>query len=72
LRDEPQLALDAWVEAIPYRETRRYTRRVLQAYGFYRWLDTSEVASLPLEIPIALRKPTAANASQPVVVSDNR
>jgi soluble lytic murein transglycosylase len=72
LRDEPQLTLDAWVEAIPYRETRRYTRRVLQAYGFYRWLDTGEVASLPLEIPIALRKPTAANLSQPVVVSDNR
>jgi len=71
LRDEPQLALDAWVEAIPYRETRRYTRRVLQAYGFYRWLDTGEVASLPLEIPAALRKPTAS-LSQPVVVSDNR
>jgi soluble lytic murein transglycosylase len=72
LRDDPQLALDAWVEAIPYRETRRYTRRVLQAYGFYRWLDTGEIASLPLEIPTALRKPTATGLSQPVVLSDNR
>jgi len=71
LRDEPQLALDAWVEAIPYRETRRYTRRVLQAYGFYRWLDTGEVASLPFEIPAALRQPTAS-VSQPAVVSDSR
>jgi soluble lytic murein transglycosylase len=71
LRDEPQLALDAWVEAIPYRETRRYTRRVLQAYGFYCWLDTGEIASLPFEIPVALRTPTAS-LSQPAVVSDNR
>jgi soluble lytic murein transglycosylase len=71
LRDEPQLALDAWVEAIPYRETRRYTRRVLQAYGFYRWLDTGEIASLPFEIPIALRTPTAGIV-QPAVVSDSR
>lgn len=57
LNDAPDLALDAWVEAIPYRETRRYTRRVLQAYGFYRWLDEGELASLPLEIPPELRKP---------------
>jgi soluble lytic murein transglycosylase len=53
--DQRPLALDAWVEAIPYRETRRYTRRVLQAYGFYRWLDDGELTSLPLEIPSTLR-----------------
>jgi soluble lytic murein transglycosylase len=55
LKERPRLALDAWVEAIPYRETRRYTRRVLQTYGFYRWLDDGELASLPLEIPATLR-----------------
>jgi soluble lytic murein transglycosylase len=60
LREAPELPLDAWVEAIPYRETRRYTRRVLQAYGFYRWLDGGEVASLPVEIPAGLFKPTAS------------
>jgi len=54
LNERPGMALDAWVEAIPYRETRRYTRRVLQAYGFYRWLDEGQLASLPLEIPSAL------------------
>jgi soluble lytic murein transglycosylase len=53
LNEAPELPLDAWVEAIPYKETRRYTRRVLQAYGFYRWLDNGEVASLPVEIPEA-------------------
>jgi soluble lytic murein transglycosylase len=66
VRSNPQaLALDAWVEAIPYRETRRYTRRVLQAYGFYRWLDDGELASLPLEIPSTLRAalPEAAQAA---------
>lgn len=69
LSEQPDLALDAWVEAIPYRETRRYTRRVLQAYGFYRWLDAGEVASLPAEIPAALKLP-AADPAQPVATSD--
>jgi len=59
LDEQPQLPLDAWVEAIPYRETRRYTRRVLQTYGFYRWLDDGTLASLPIEIPSAARNDLA-------------
>jgi soluble lytic murein transglycosylase len=29
---------DLWVEMIPYRETRRYTKRVLASYGVYSFL----------------------------------
>lgn len=70
LNDAPELALDAWVEAIPYRETRRYTRRVLQAYGFYRWLDAGEVASLPVEIPSSLRKADASGEQAALATSE--
>jgi soluble lytic murein transglycosylase len=35
LRERPTMSFDAWVEEIPYEETRRYTRRVLQTYGIY-------------------------------------
>jgi soluble lytic murein transglycosylase len=44
-------ALDAFIEAIPYRETRRYTRRVLQSFAIYRWLDAGEVQALPEALP---------------------
>jgi len=53
LRARPELPLDEWVEAIPYAETRRYTRRVLQSYGVYRFLDTHEVPMLSLQLPHA-------------------
>jgi soluble lytic murein transglycosylase len=43
--------LDAWVELIPYTETRNYTRRVLQSYGIYSWLDTGTLPSLPRALP---------------------
>jgi soluble lytic murein transglycosylase len=39
LRERGNLPLDAWVEEIPYDETRRYTRRVLQTWGIYARLD---------------------------------
>lgn len=35
----PNAQFDAWVEEIPYEETRRYTRRVLQSYGVYAALE---------------------------------
>jgi len=43
--------LDAWVEAIPYRETRRYTRRVLQSYGIYHWLYQGELPEFGTKLP---------------------
>jgi soluble lytic murein transglycosylase len=45
--------LDEWVERIPYRETRKYTRRVLQTYGIYSWLDTGKLPPLPAALPAA-------------------
>ncbi len=39
--------LDVWIENVPYDETRHYTRRVLQSYGIYAWLDSGTLLSLP-------------------------
>ncbi len=39
--------LDVWIENVPYDETRHYTRRVLQSYGIYAWLDSGRLLSLP-------------------------
>ncbi|HEY6878119.1 MAG TPA: transglycosylase SLT domain-containing protein [Polyangiales bacterium] len=47
LRERGSQSLDVWVENIPYDETRGYTRRVLQSYGIYNWLATSEMLALP-------------------------
>jgi soluble lytic murein transglycosylase len=44
-------ALDEWIEQIPYGETRRYTRRVLQSYSVYAWLDGSDLPRWPLALP---------------------
>ena len=40
------MPLDEWIETIPYNETRRYTRRVLQSYGVYAWLDEGRIPAL--------------------------
>lgn len=53
LRARPDMPVDEWVEAIPYAETRRYTRRVLQSYGVYRFLDAGEVPLIGLTLPPA-------------------
>ncbi|MEM6956279.1 MAG: transglycosylase SLT domain-containing protein [Myxococcota bacterium] len=45
-RRHRSMAFDRFVEAIPYDETRRYTRRVLQSYGVYAWLDEGRLPSL--------------------------
>lgn len=46
IRERGHLPLDEWIETIPYNETRRYTRRVLQSYGIYAWLDEGRVPAL--------------------------
>jgi soluble lytic murein transglycosylase len=48
--------LDAWVEAIPYRETRRYVKTVLAARATYRWLrgatpDLDPASAVPPPAP---------------------
>jgi soluble lytic murein transglycosylase len=64
LTERPNMQLDEWVELIPYRETRRYTRRVLQTYGIYSWLDTGR---LP---PLAARLPTLSSLSAPAATPE--
>ena len=54
--------LDVWVENIPYDETRGYTRRVVQSYGVYHWLQTGEMLPLPERLP-GSRPVTAAAGS---------
>ncbi len=51
LRERPDQKLDEWIEDIPYDETRRYTRRVLQTWGIYTWLDRGELPELPARLP---------------------
>lgn len=51
LRQRPDQPLDVWIENIPYDETRRYTRRVLQTYGIYSWLDGQELPALVTALP---------------------
>lgn len=53
LRQRPDQRLDEWVEDIPYDETRRYTRRVLQSWGVYSWLADGELPALRAELPPA-------------------
>lgn len=51
LRERPSQRLDEWVEDIPYDETRRYTRRVIQSWGIYGWLDRGELPALAARLP---------------------
>ena len=48
LRSNATGDFDEFVERIPYDETRRYTRRVLQTWGIYSWLDDARLPELPL------------------------
>lgn len=55
LRNRGDGDFDELVERIPYDETRRYTRRVLQSWGIYSWLDERELPQLPLGLGPELR-----------------
>jgi len=51
LRARPGQQLDEWIESIPFTETRRYTRRVLQSYGIYAFLQDGKLPALPEALP---------------------
>lgn len=53
------MELDEFVERVPYRETRRYIRRVLETYMVYRRLDGKDLPKLVGRIE---RLPVAADA----------
>lgn len=51
LRQDRARPFDEFVEEIPYEETRRYTRRVLQTYGIYSLLDEGRLPTLGAGLP---------------------
>lgn len=51
LREDRQRPFDEFAEEIPYEETRRYTRRVLQSYGIYSLLDTGALPMFGSALP---------------------
>ncbi len=51
LGEDATRPLDVFIEEIPYDETRRYTRRVLQTYGVYQWLAAGGVPELRAKLP---------------------
>jgi soluble lytic murein transglycosylase len=54
LTEHPNVDFDVWVELIPFRETRRYTKRVLASRGVYGMLyGTAGVEGLRLPLTIA-------------------
>ena len=50
-RSAAERPLDIFIEEIPYDETRRYTRRVLQTYGVYQWLADEQLPELRAGLP---------------------
>ena len=51
LEEDSSRPLDVFIEEIPYDETRRYTRRVLQTYGVYQWLAEESLPELRAKLP---------------------
>ncbi|MBN2191483.1 MAG: transglycosylase SLT domain-containing protein [Polyangiaceae bacterium] len=52
--DRPMADFDTWVELIPYRETRRYTKRVLASRAAYAVLYHPEIADQVVALPMGL------------------
>lgn len=50
IRQRGDLPFDEFVERIPYDETRRYTRRVVQTWGIYSFLDEGVLPTLPSRV----------------------
>jgi soluble lytic murein transglycosylase len=59
LAERADLAMDEFIETIPYDETRNYTKRVLASFFAYSWLYADKpVPEIPLALPHgAERKP---------------
>ncbi|HSC88937.1 MAG TPA: lytic transglycosylase domain-containing protein, partial [Polyangiaceae bacterium] len=57
LRERPDVDFDVWVELIPFRETRRYTKRVLSSRAAYAFLYERENAEPALLLPRRLTLP---------------
>jgi soluble lytic murein transglycosylase len=55
LHDRPSLDFDVWVELIPFRETRRYTKRVLASRAAYTFLYDEKNADDAMDLPLKLK-----------------
>jgi soluble lytic murein transglycosylase len=51
LRERPNVDFDVWVEMIPFRETRRYTKRVLASRAAYAFVYYRQDAQTALVLP---------------------
>jgi soluble lytic murein transglycosylase len=61
-KDWPSVDFDLWVELIPYRETRRYTKRVLASRGAYAFLYYQPTELSPANDPLRLPRRLSPNA----------
>lgn len=52
VKERPHLDFDVWVELIPFRETRRYTKRVLASRAAYAVLYEPEFAESAMTMPL--------------------
>lgn len=57
LRERPNVDFDVWVEMIPYRETRRYTKRVLASRAAYAFVYYRQDSQTALVLPKRLTPP---------------
>ncbi len=55
LSQRPSLDFDVWVELIPFRETRRYTKRVLASRAAYTFLYDEKDADDAMDLPLKLK-----------------
>ncbi len=55
VKQRPADDFDLWVEKIPYKETRRYTKRVIQSMAAYAMLYGTGMRSELLALPIAVK-----------------
>jgi soluble lytic murein transglycosylase len=52
VRERPHMDFDVWVELIPFRETRRYTKRVLASRAAYAALYDPDFAEQAMTLPL--------------------
>lgn len=55
VKERPADEFDLWVEKIPYRETRRYTKRVIQSMAAYSLLYGTGLRAPLLELPLTVQ-----------------
>ena len=73
LGERGDMAMDEFMETIPYDETRNYTKRVLASYFTYSWLyDKKPVPKLPLEARGTARDSDSGDKSKSKIEKGDR